>query len=213
MELLFAAPFLLAAALAFAILAAVPRWRRWAIPIPSGIIASNPCLFMIIGGELLIAHFVGYDSATHPAPARTILIACLSIAILGGIVGGVAAGFLARLLTAILPRILLRIAILIGAWCSYFILLIALNIAATARWRLPDSAAVPIVEAVLALAGAWLTARNPEPFRVSRVRLPVGSRFRYRMAFASSGAIPADPRASVPAASDEARASSEDQPV
>lgn len=213
MELLFAAPFLLAAALAFAILAAVPRWRRWAIPIPTGIIISNPCLFMIIGGELLIAHFVGYDAATRPAPVRTILIACLSIAILGGIVGGVAAGLVARLLTAILPRILLQIAILIAAWCSYFILLIALDIAATARWRLQDSSALPIAEAVLALVGAWLTARHPEPFRSSRIRLPVGTRFRYRMAFAAPNAAPVEQRPTAPEALDESRASSEDQPV
>jgi hypothetical protein len=213
MILLFAAPFLLAAALAFAIPAAVPPWRRWAIPIPTGIIASNPCLFMIIGGELLIAHFVGYDTATRPAPVRTILIACLSIAILGGIVGGVAAGFVARLLTAILPRVLLRIAILIAAWCSYFILLMALDIAATARWRLPDNNALPFAEVALALIGAWFTARNPEPFRSSRVRLPVGTRFRYRMAFGSSDGAPADKGAAVSDQSDDSRAASEDQPV
>jgi len=213
MQLLFAAPFLLAAALAFTILAAVPRWRRWAIPLPSGVIASNPCLFIIIGTELLIAHLLGYDTATHPAPGRKILIACLSIAILGGLVGGVAAGYLARLLTATLPRVLLRIAIVMAAWCSYFVLFVVLNIAASARWHLSDNAAVWITGGVLAFVGAWFTARNPEPFRSGRVRLPVGSRFRYRMDFASSGADPSNKVAAVPKTADDSRAASEEEPV
>lgn len=213
MQLFFAAPFLLAAALAFTILAAVPRWRRWAIPIPSGVIASNPCLFVIIGGELLVAHFLGYDTATHPAPGRNILIACLCIAILGGIGGGVAAGVAARFVTGILPRVLLRIAILIAAGCSYFVLFAVLSIAASARWHLPDNAAVWITGDVLAFVAAWLTARNPESFRSSRVRLPVGTRFRYRMAFASPGAIPSGKTAAVPESADESRAPSEEEPV
>jgi hypothetical protein len=178
MLLLFVAPFLFAAALAFTILAAVPRWRRWAIPIPSGILASAPCLFAVMGAELWAAHLLGRDTA--PAPGRKVLLAGLAIAILVGILGGVAAGIVARLLTGILPRLVLRSAIVVAAWCSYFVLLVVLNIAATARWRLPDSMALPIVEAVLALIGAWLIARDPEPFRSSRFRLPVGIGFRQR---------------------------------
>jgi hypothetical protein len=176
MQLLFAAPFLLAAALAFTILAAVPRWRRWAIPIPTGILASAPCLFAGMGGVLLINHLLGYDTGPEPK----ILLVCLSIGIPAGILGGAAAGIVARLLTGILPRLVLRTAIVIAAWCSYFVLLVVLDIAATARWRLPDSMALPIVEAVLALIGAWLIARNPEPFRSSRFRLPIGIGFRHR---------------------------------
>jgi hypothetical protein len=176
MQLLFAAPFLLAAALAFTFLAAVPRWRRWAIPIPSGILASAPCLFAGMGGVLLINHLLGYDAGPEPK----ILLVCLSIGIPAGIIGGVAAGVVARLLTGILPSPVLRSAIVVAAWCSYFVLLVVLNIAATARWRLPDSRTLWIVEAVLALVGAWLTAGNPEPFRSPRFRLPVGIGFRHR---------------------------------
>lgn len=178
MQLLFAAPFLLAAALAFTILAVIPPWRRWALPIPSGILASGPSLFATLGAELLVAHLLGHDNG--PAPPRAVLLSGLSIAVLGGILGGVAAGVIARLLAATLPRLLLRMAVLVSAWCSDFVLLIALNIAVSARWPLPDTGALPIAEALLALIPAWFTARNPDPFRSSLLRLPIGLRFRQR---------------------------------
>lgn len=178
MQILFAAPFLLAAALAFTILAAFPRGRRWAIPIPTGILASAPCFFAVFGGELLAAHWLGHDLG----PGRKALLVYLSIAILAGILGGVAAGIVARLLTGILSRLLLRAALIAAAACSYFVLFILLDIAASSWWRLSDNAAVWIAGLVLSFTGAWLTTRNPEPFRSSRFRLPVGSRFRYRMA-------------------------------
>ena len=212
MQLLFAAPFLLVAALAFTILAAVPPWRRWAIPIPTAVIASGPSLFAVIGAELLIAHLLGHDVNTNPGPGRQALIAAFSLAVLGGIVGGIAAGVVARFLTGILPRVLLRSAIVIAAWCSYFVLFVALNIAASARLRLPDSIALPLVEAALALVGAWFTARNPEPFRTSRIRLPIGLRFSQR----GDGAPPTThPIDKVPAAAEEPKAApapSVDQP-
>jgi hypothetical protein len=176
MQLLFAAPFLLAAALAFTILAAVPPWRRWALPIPTGLIAANPCLFAGIGVVLLVNHGLGYDSGPQPK----ILLVCLSVGIPAGIVGGAVAGFAARFVAAILPRLLLQIAILIAGWCSYFVLFVVLNIAASARWHLSDNLAVWITGAILAFIAAWFTARNPEPFRSSRIHLPVGSRFARR---------------------------------
>jgi hypothetical protein len=176
MQLLFVAPFLFAAALAFTILAAIPPWRRWAIPIPTGILGSAPCLFAVFGGEMLVTHWLGHD----PGPGRKAILAYLCVAIVAGILGGIAAGMVARLLTGILPRILLRSAILIAAGCSYFVLLVAMSLAAAWYWRLPDSNISWIVEAVLVFIGAWFTAGNPEPFRSSNFRLPVGMGFRQR---------------------------------
>ncbi|MGB7356450.1 MAG: hypothetical protein WBD06_22295 [Acidobacteriaceae bacterium] len=178
MQILFVAPFLFAAALAFTILAAIPPWRRWAIPIPTGIIAAAPCLFAVMGAELWVVHLLGRD--TGPSPGRKVLLAGLAVAIVGGILGGSVAGVVARLLTGILPRLVLRSAIVLAAWCSYFVLFVVLNIAATARWRLPDNNALPFAEAALALIGAWFTATNPEPFRSPHFRLPVGIGFRHR---------------------------------
>lgn len=179
-QMLFVWPFLLAAAFAFTILVAIRSWRRWAIPILTGLLASGPFLFAGMGSVLLVNHFLGYDARPEPR----ILLVCLSVGIPAGLLGGVTAGILARLLTGILPRLLLRWAIVVVAGYSYFAVLIVLNIAASARWPLPDS--VPklttlfLAEAVLALVGAWFTARNPEPFRGSRFRLPIGLRFRQR---------------------------------
>lgn len=180
MQLLFAAPFLLAAALAFTILAAVPRWRRWAILIPTGTIAAGPCFFVAFGAGLWIDHLLGHDTG----PERRSLLLYFSLAILAGILGGVAAGIISRFLTGILPRVLLRVTVFIAAGCSYFVLFLALDIAASARWHLPENGWFWSAGAVLSLVGAWLTAANPEPFRSSSFRLPIGAQFHRRVSSA-----------------------------
>jgi hypothetical protein len=194
MQILFVAPFLLAAALAFTLLAAVPQWRRWAIPIPTGILAAAPSLFAGMGAVLLINHLLGYDAGPQPK----IILVCLSIGIPAGILGGAAAGIIAHLLTGILPRLILRSAVLVAAWCSYFVLLIVLDIAAASHWSLTNSLASWLVEASLAFIGAWLVARKPDPFRSSSFRLPMGSRFPDRLAGAPPGADPLDEQREAP---------------
>jgi hypothetical protein len=42
MQILFAAPFILLAGIVFTVLSIVPRARRWAIPIATGIIGAGP---------------------------------------------------------------------------------------------------------------------------------------------------------------------------
>ncbi|MGA7522753.1 MAG: hypothetical protein WBW84_09725 [Acidobacteriaceae bacterium] len=182
MQILFAAPFLLAAALAFTILAAVPRWRRWAIPIPTGIIASGPCLLAIAIIEILAVRAISGNAW----PGRWANILYIVSSVVGGIFGGVAAGIVTRLLTCVLPRPLLRAALTVAAWCSYFVLFTALDIAATAYWHLHSGPASWIVGASLTFIGAWLVASNPESFRSSSFRWPIGSRLQSR---ASRGSL------------------------
>ena len=183
MQLIFAAPFILAAGFAFTILSLIPRARRWAIPIPTGIIAAGPSLLVVIIVEgLIVSAFLNYDWA----PAWGVVL-FWSLGGIGGAIGGVLSAVLASFVANVLPRPLLRLAVVMAGWCSYFVMLLALVFVMDQQFSLYSgpsrgwSEALGLgLELLLSLIGAILVARNAEQFRARRMRLPYGAPFRKR---------------------------------
>ena len=118
MQILFAAPFILAAAIAFTMLSVVPKARRWAIPIPTGVIGAGPTSLIGLFVGAVVIHSI-------PGPSHGPIIAFCCAGALTGLVGGIFIGAIARFVASILPAILLRMAVLVAGWCSYFVLIAA----------------------------------------------------------------------------------------
>jgi hypothetical protein len=100
MQIMFAAPFLLAAGFLFTALSLIPRARRIGIPIPTGIVSAGPAFLPALLTEGLLVHWfssAGTWQRWHP---------WLALAAVGGVGGGLIAGFLAWILTQVLPRLL-----------------------------------------------------------------------------------------------------------
>jgi hypothetical protein len=103
MQILYAAPFLLLAALVFSVLSVVPRARRWAIPIPTGILGAGA--FALVGFGA-VAFWINLSG---PRPmGRGFLIPFFTAGALSGLLGGVLTWFIARWVASILSAILLR---------------------------------------------------------------------------------------------------------
>jgi hypothetical protein len=176
MQILFAAPFILAAGIAFTVLSGVPRARRWAIPIPAGIIGAGP--------TSLVGLFFG-AIAIHslPRPGRGPIIAFWCAGAVTGLVGGVFIGTIARFVASILPAILLRAAVFLAGWCSYFVLIaVALFFVLTGGGSLycggwPIATMAISLEVLLSFTGAWFVTRKAEQFRPWKFRLPRGTPF------------------------------------
>lgn len=174
MQIIFAAPFLLAAGLVFTVLSLIPRARRWAIPIPTGILAAAPCLVLAISVEIPLD---GAARGPTPNPWHGWLI----FAAVAGIAGGLIAGFIAWPFTASLPKVLLRAAVFIAGWCSYLVLLFAAAMTGSYfGWPHRDELIVLILEALLSFIGAYFIAQRSEDFRPRQLRLPWGTAFRKR---------------------------------
>ena len=84
MQIIFAAPFILAAGILFTALTAIPRVRRWAIPIPTGVIAAGPSSLLVF----LLDAFIRYRFGGRIGPADRWDLAAF---IAGGAIGGVLA--------------------------------------------------------------------------------------------------------------------------
>ena len=106
MQVLFAAPFILAAGVVFTVLSLIPRARRLALPIPAGILCSGP--FSWFGMFLVLSTTPFFE----PEPSRYSLVALFGAGAVTGLVGGFFTGVLARFVASILPAILLRVAVL-----------------------------------------------------------------------------------------------------
>jgi hypothetical protein len=170
MQILFAAPFLLAAGLVFTVLSVIPRARQWGIPIPTGIIAAGPSFLLALLTEGLLVNWLapaGTWERWHP---------WLVLAAIGGIAGGLIAGFLAWVVVQLLPELLLPAAVFIAAWCSYFVVLVAAEIASS-HFGFPRGGGliVLVLEALLSFIGAFLIAKRSEEFRPRKFRLPWGN--------------------------------------
>jgi hypothetical protein len=174
MQLMFAATFLLAAGLVFTILSLIPRARRWAIPIPTGILAAGP------SAVLAIALQIPFRGAVHePAPESWRL--WVIVAAIAGIIGGLIAGLIAWPLAGSLPKVLLRAAVFMAAWCSYLVVLFAAELTGSYfGWPRGDWSIVFVLEALLSFTGAFFIAKRSEDFRPRYFRLPWGTPFNLR---------------------------------
>ncbi len=160
LQLLYAAPFLIAAGLLFILLSSVPRLRRWAITWPTAVIAFGP-------GSLTLAILVGLiwtrvlkhrDFATWGAGA---------LYVLGGITAALIAGLLVRAITPFLGTPLRRLVVAGAAFFSYFVTLSALQIVTIWKWNLGLPILVWWIAALVAcvsLVPSWLLSRRVADF-------------------------------------------------
>lgn len=184
MVIFLAVPFLLAAGLFFTLLSLIPPGRRFAIPIPTGILATAPCLVAVLMLEVLVEHFWPMLERTASFRGGWLLI---TLAATVAISGGVLTGIVARFVAAILPGILLWLSVFVAAWCSYFVVAAALGFflqGEVLHWRSHDhwhlGLLIVAVEGLLGLTGAWFMARKSEQFRPKTILLPFGLPFRWR---------------------------------
>jgi hypothetical protein len=180
MQIIYAAPFLLTAAILFTILAAIPKTRRFAITVPTGIIASGPgCLAGYIAFVLTRAKIWGHD---FPADRWDIMVYILS-----GLCVLTLAAFVARLVLAAASTLVIRIIIFAGAFCSYFILIISAMIGLHAyftrhQFVQPSNvrgAVMLCLSLLLSCLGAWFISRHPNEFKILKklptiVNVPTG---------------------------------------
>ena len=163
MQILYAAPFLLLAALVFSVLSVVPRARRWAIPIPTGILGAGAFALVGFGAVAFWINFSG------PRPmGRGFLIPFFTAGALSGLLGGVLTWFLARWVASILSATLLRVAVIAAGWCSYFVVLAALLLWGDYRFQLKDIYLGFGIEVLLAFIAAWLISTRSGEFRPRR---------------------------------------------
>jgi len=176
MQILFAAPFILLAGIVFTVLSIVPRARRWAIPIPTGIIGAGPTSLVGLFVGAVVIHSL-------PGPGRGPIIAFCCAGAVTGLVGGFLTGAIARFVASILPAILLRLTVFVAGWCSYFVLIAgALFFVHTSGGGLygegwPIVTMTISLELLLSFISAWFIARKSEEFRSLNFRLPRGTPF------------------------------------
>jgi hypothetical protein len=177
MQIIFAAPFILAAGILFTALTAIPRVRRWAIPIPTGVIAAGPSSLLVF----LLDAFIRYRFGGRIGPADRWDLAAF---IAGGAIGGVLAGTIAWFVICAVPQFLLRLAVFFAGWCSYFVVIAGLSFAVDlwlSRSRsLIGGVLVLLIEMLLSFVAAWFIPQRSEQFRPRRIRLPSGMSFRNR---------------------------------
>jgi len=162
MAILYAAPFVLLAAIVFIVLSLTPRAGRWAISIPAGILGFGASALLGLGA---VAFWV-----THPARpmGRGFLTPFLFCGAFTGLLGGVVTWVIARWAASMLPALALRIAVFVAAWCSYFVVLAGLLVWGEYRFELKDASLWFGADAVLALIAAWFISGSPEQFRPRR---------------------------------------------
>jgi uncharacterized membrane protein len=175
MQLLFAAPFLLAAGVVFTILSLIPRARRWGLAVPTGILGAAPFFVMAMFTEIALVHWLAAAGAA--SPMRWLLV----VAALVGVAGGVLVGLLALPVAGSLPKVLLRAAVFIAGWCSYVVVLFAAEMTGSYYgWPHGDWLIVLVLETFLSFIAAFFIAKRSEDFRPRDLRLPLGRRFRIR---------------------------------
>jgi hypothetical protein len=172
MQIMYAAPFLLTAGIAFIVLSSVPRLRRWAITVPTGVVAFGPgALAAFLVAALIADKVLGY----HGAANWTFAV----FYVLGGIAAAIVAAFLARHAMPFLGNPLRRAAIAIAAFCSYYVVLLGIRIASASIFPKlePLGWLIPATIGIISAAAAWLLARQVHEFFPGRA---VWSGFRTR---------------------------------
>jgi hypothetical protein len=172
MAILYAAPFLFAAGLAFTMLSVIRPLRRWAIPIPTAVIACGPCLIVTLILSSVLAHLI---APNHPWSGWFAGF-FLGLAGFAAVLGGVIAGLAGWVVASHLPVLLLRCAVFTAAWCSYFVLICGLGFLINMGGPiLPGGWIVGllifVLNALLSFIGAWFTARKSESYRPDTNRL------------------------------------------
>jgi hypothetical protein len=122
MQILYAAPFLLLAAIGFFVCVSIPRLRSHALVIPVG--------FLSFGVGALITFVVfalGAEKLGYKGPANWLYLAPYMV---GGLCVAVISTSVYRGIVAILPLWIIRIGLFVGSVCSALVLGAVVNIAA-----------------------------------------------------------------------------------
>ena len=169
MQILYAAPFLLLAAILFSVLAAIPSTRRFAIIAPTGAIVFGPASLIGYFVVLLVRSKIwGHD---FPADRWDGAAYVMSGLIAAGIVI-----LILRIVLRFLPALMFQLVVFAGAFCSYFVLFCAANFGSQfyLHWNagIHYSIAVGVlilgISLLLCACGAWLTSRYSSQFRTQR---------------------------------------------
>lgn len=170
MQIIFAAPFLLPAAISFTVLAAFGRLRRFAVTIPTGIIASAP------GGFAgLIAVTVLAEKFTHsarPYDTSKAFAYAVPIGTFGfcGLATAVVAALVMRWILKFAHGWCIRVIVFGGAFCSYCILLAVVSGLldfALSDYRPPNWLLV-ITSLIVSFSAAALISAKSEMFRIKK---------------------------------------------
>jgi membrane glycosyltransferase len=166
MQIFYAAPFLLIAALLFGILSSIPAARRFAIIAPVGVIVFGPAslvgyfFFVLVRSKIWGHNFPAdrWDKAAY---------------VITGLIAAGLAIFVSRLILQLLPALFLRLIVFCGALCSFFVLISAasiglniyLNHNSNAQQSLPLEIAEVCTSLMVSTSAAWLISRSPDRFR------------------------------------------------
>jgi hypothetical protein len=174
MAILYAAPFLLIAAILFSVFAAIPTTRRFAIMAPTGAIAFGPA--SLIGYFLVVlvrSKLWGHNFAADRWDAIAY--------VMSGFLAATVAVLLVRLILRFLPAFIVQLIVFGGAFCSYFVLICSVSFGVRIYLRrntvVQHSTALGIVLlctfVLLSAVGAWFTSMHPNQFRSSRREVAV----------------------------------------
>lgn len=157
MQILYAAPFLVLAAVSFFVCASIPKFRTHALVVPVG--------FLTFGVGALITFFIFsliVEKFGYKGPANWFYLIPY---IVGGLLAAVVCTAIYNVIVAVLPLWIIRIGLIIGTLCSALVLGSVINIAAvshlhsvTIGWRWGFIA-------VIACSATVSTASHAELFR------------------------------------------------
>jgi hypothetical protein len=160
MQLMYAAPFLITAGLVFILLSSFRRLRRWAIALPTAIIAFGP-------GSLILALLAGLTWTRLLRQTDFTNWIAGSLYVLGGIAAALIAGLLVKVVTPFLGKPLRRLAIAGAAFCSYFVTLSALQLVVIWKWNLASAVFAWWITAFIvcvSLIPSWLLSQKLADF-------------------------------------------------
>ena len=120
MQILYAAPFLLLAAISFFVCSVVGAFRKHALVVPVGVLSFGVTSLIIYMLFALLSYKFGYHG-----PATWLY---LIVYILGGVIGAVFCAYLFRVIVAMLPAFFISAGLVSATLASSLVLLIPCNV-------------------------------------------------------------------------------------
>ena len=171
MQILYAAPFLLLAAISFFVCVSIPRLRSHALVVPVGFLTFG------VGALITFAVFaLGVERLGYKGPANWFYLAPYSV---GGLCIAVICTSIYKGIVAVSPLWIIRINLLIGSICSAVVLGLVINIAAVSYtpstrplWTLGVIAFATLYATASIVSNAALHRPQPLPQRLQRIVQP-----------------------------------------
>jgi len=170
-QILYAAPFLLLAAISFFVCVSIPRFRVHALVTPVGFLTFGVGALITFIGFALVTERLGYKGNLNWF--------FLAAYIVGGLLVATACTTIYRAIVAILPLWIIRIGLLIGSLCSALVLSFVINIAAASYtpstrplWTLSVLAFSTLYATASIVSNATLFRPRPLPQRLQSIVQP-----------------------------------------